>query len=153
MDLLFSVLGKALVPFAVLTAFALARRYLPAKSYPVTITASQPDLSERLQRKAWLVGTAMVLVAVTFAWSVHAILVGLNRHSSISRSAEGLRLWPQRAIWWFLPGFGAVALAWEITLQLWSKFGNRAEAALYNYWGFSVRALIAQVFFVGWVCC
>jgi len=134
MDLLFSVLGKALVPFAVLTAFAVARRYLPAKSYPVTITASQQDLSARFQRKAWPVGTAMVLVGIVFAWSVHAILVRLNQYSSTSHSAEGFRLWPQPAIWWFLPGFGAVALAWEITLQLWSEFGNREEAALYNYW-------------------
>jgi len=134
MDLFLSILGKALVPFAVLTAFAVARRYLPARAYPITITPPQQDLSERFQKIAWVVGPAMVLVGIAFAWAAHAILVGLKRYSSIAHSRGGFRLWPQPAIWWFLPGFGAVTLAWEITLQLWSKFGNREEAALYNYW-------------------
>jgi hypothetical protein len=42
-------------------------------------------------------------------------------------------LWPQTATWWFLPGFAAVALSWEVTLQIWSIF-DRREADLYGYW-------------------
>src|SRR6185312_12234598 len=41
---------------------------------------------------------------------------------------------PQSAIWWFFPGFGALALSYEITLQLWSLFGEREDAHLYSEW-------------------
>jgi len=41
---------------------------------------------------------------------------------------------PQTAIWWFLPGFAALTLAWEITLGAWSLIGDKKEVALYNYW-------------------
>ena len=135
MNLLFSILGKALVPFVGFTAFALARRYMPATSYPSTTKASQQELAERFQSTGWIVGIVMVVLGLTFAWGTHAILGGLNRYSSVSHSPNGFRLWPQPAIGWFFPGFGAVTLSWELTLQLWSKFRDREEAALYNYWG------------------
>lgn len=37
-------------------------------------------------------------------------------------------------MWWFLPGFAALTLAWDATLGAWSFFGGKEEAILYNCW-------------------
>lgn len=129
-----SFIGKALVPMAVYAAIALARRYLPASAEPPRTKLSVEDLSARFRTKRWIVTTGMVLVGISFASSTHAILVWLNRYNSVSQSPEGLRLWPQTAIWWFFPVFGSFTFSWELTLLLWGAFGDREEVELYDYW-------------------
>jgi hypothetical protein len=89
----------------------------------------------------------MALVGLVFAWSTHALLVLLSRYYAISQGGSGPWLSPQTAIWWFFPGFGAVALCYELTLQLWSAIGDRREAALYDFWnsrkaGFDCRRVL-----------
>jgi len=77
----------------------------------------------------------MIAVAVLFAWATHHWLVSLNRYLAASDGPEmSLRLWPQSAIWWFFPGFGSVALTWEITLMLWSALGQSETAKSYRLW-------------------
>ena len=125
---------KALVPLAVYSAFALARRYLPARSHPSDSEFSLDDLSARFATTQWLVNGGIILVGVTFAFSMHALLVSLNRYASTSQNPDGFRLWPQPAIWWFFPGFGALTISWELVLLLWSWFGNRRQAHLYESW-------------------
>ena len=125
---------KALVPVAVYSAFALARRYLPARSHPSDGGLSLDDLSARFATTQWLVNAGIVIVGVTFAISTHALLVSLNRYASTSQAPNGLRLWPQPAIWWFFPGFGALTFSWELTLLLWSLFGGYRDASLYESW-------------------
>jgi hypothetical protein len=143
-DQLFTFLGRALVVLAVFGVFALARRYFPAPAEPLGTGAAAEDLSARYNTTHWIVGASMMLVALGFVWSAHALLLWLSRYYSISRSGPGLQLWPQPAIWWFFPGFGATALCWELTLQLWSLLGSRHEANLYESWtnqkvGFNAR--------------
>jgi hypothetical protein len=128
-----NLVTKALIPVAVITVFSLARRYFPAKQ-PIEPGQSPSELSERFQRTQWIFGVSMIAVGVLFAICTHALLVGLNQNISFSKSPEGLRLWPQSAIWWFFPGFGALALSWEMTLLLWSTFGSPDDAKLYDYW-------------------
>jgi hypothetical protein len=125
--------GRAIVPFTVVFFFALARKYLK----PSTPLSEErlSSLDSRFQRTKWFIGCAIVAVAVLFAWATHYVLVSVNRYLAVSDSPEGsLHLWPQSTIWWFLPGFGAVALCWEITLQLWSAFGQPDTARLYRLW-------------------
>lgn len=76
----------------------------------------------------------MIVVGLLFAWTVHAILVRTNEYLAAGDGPTNIHLWPQSAIWWFLPGIGALTLAWEITLQVWSLFGGRREADLFGYW-------------------
>jgi len=113
--------------------FVLARKYLKPSA-----RLSEEQLSVldgRFQHTKWVVGVSMVLVVVVFAWVTHYVLVTLNRYLALSDGpTTSLHLWPQNAIWWFFPGFFAVALCWEITLRLWSAFGQPDTAKLYRLW-------------------
>ncbi len=95
---------------------------------------SLDDLDARFRSTKWAVGVSMLAVGVLFAWSVHAAFVWLNRFIATANGPADFRLWPQSAIWWFFPGIGGLTLCWEITLQLWSHFGNQDDANLYAYW-------------------
>jgi hypothetical protein len=132
--------AKAIVPAAVVIGFALARRYLKP-SAPLS-EAQLSALDERFQRTRWVVGASVIAIAVAFVWCTHYILVSLNHHLAASDGpGTWLHLWPQPAIWWFFPGFGAVALCWEITLQLWSAFGRADTARSYRLWSDSRAGL------------
>jgi hypothetical protein len=124
---------RAIVPFVVAVCFVLARKYLKPSA-----RLSEEQLSVldgRFQHTKWAVGVSMVLVVVVFAWVTHYVLVTLNRYLALSDGPKtSLHLWPQSAIWWFFPGFVAVALCWEITLRLWSAFGQPDTAKLYRLW-------------------
>lgn len=120
--------------FVVYVGFALARRYMPAASVKSPEPLSMADLENRFGHMQWIVGICMVLIGVLFALSTHAVLVWLNQYLATADGPAEFTLWPQRAIWWFFPGFGALTLSWEIVLQLWSDLGNRENARLYNYW-------------------
>ena len=67
----------------------------------------------------------------------------------MSDGPADFRIWPQSAIWWFFPGFGALTLSWEITLQLWSHLGNRDDASLYAYWSNQRTGLMQPGYFDG----
>lgn len=123
---------RAIVPFAVAVCFALARRYLkPSVRLPEDQLSA---LDERFRHTKWMVGISMVVVMVAFAWITHQVFVSLNRYLAASDGSGTLiRLWPSNAIWWFFPGFGALALCWEITFQLWSVF-DRDSARSCRLW-------------------
>lgn len=124
---------RAVVPVAVAVAFALARKYL--KPSARLSEAQLSALDTRFEQTKWVVGISLIVVGVLFAWITHYLFVLLNRYLAASDGPEGsLRLWPQTAIWWFFPGFGALALCWEITLELWSAFGQGDTARSYRLW-------------------
>jgi hypothetical protein len=125
--------AKGLVPVVIAACFVIARKYLkPSARLSETQLSA---LDARFQQTKWVVGAGMIAVAVLFAWTTHLLLVSLNRYLASSDGSEtSLRLWPQEAIWWFFPGFGAVALCWEITLKLWSAFGQGDTARSYRLW-------------------
>ena len=125
--------AKAIVPVVVAVCLALARKYL--KPSARLSEAQLSALDERFQRTKWVVGISIVAVALIFVWTTHYVLVSVNRYLAAGDGAEAsLHLWPQTAIWWFFPGFGALALCWEITLQLWSAFGRADTARSYRLW-------------------
>lgn len=125
--------ARAVVPAAVGVGFALARKYVKP-----SVRLSEYELSvldERFRRTKWIVGTSMVGVCVVFFWITHHVLVLLNNlFASGDGPTTSLRFWPQTAIWWFFPGFGAITLCWEITLQLWSFFGRAESSVSYRLW-------------------
>lgn len=147
-DQFISFLGKALVPFVVFLVFALARKHLPAASAePPKHARSKEDLTALFRHTQWIVGLCMLVLAILFALGTHALLVWLNRYLATADGPAYFHHWPQSAIWWFFPGFGAISLCWEMTLQLWSRFGNREKANLYSQWtnqsvGFDSRRIL-----------
>jgi hypothetical protein len=148
----FAGYGSGLVAAAVFLVFALARKYLaPAPGEPSAKEKYSPEeLDSRFGGVQWLVGLGTVVVGLAFTWSTHAALLWLNRSLANADGPARFELWPQSVIWWFFPGFGALALSWEITLQLWSYFGGRNEADLYSYWssqrvGFDSRRVLRWV--------
>jgi hypothetical protein len=130
-----SLLVKALIPFVVFLVFALARKYMPVAA----VKSSEQDyslaeLDTRFSGTQWVVGVSMVTIGFLFLICTHAAFVALNHAIAAADGPARFYLWPQSAIWWFFPGFGALALSWEITLQLWSVLGKREDASLYAQW-------------------
>jgi hypothetical protein len=76
----------------------------------------------------------MLAVGSVIAWGLHSILVSLSQFFVSLEGPSAFALLPQTAIWWFLPGFAALSLAWEVTLGAWSLVGDKRDVALYNYW-------------------
>lgn len=147
-DQVIRFLSNALVPVIVSLAFVLARKYLAATSVePSEHAPPQEDQAARFRSTRWIVGFSMAVTGILFAFSAHALLVRLNRYLANADGPAHFRQWPQSAIWWFFPGFGAICLCWEIVLQLWSRFGNHQTAALYSDWtnqsaGFDSRRVL-----------
>jgi hypothetical protein len=132
---IFEFLAKASVPVIVLLVFSLARRYMsaatlkpPERAYP------REDLDLRFSNVQWLVGAGMVVIGVLFACGSYAALLKTNRFLASFDGPANFWIWPQSAIGWFFPGFGAITLSWELVLQVWARFGNRDEANIYSYW-------------------
>jgi hypothetical protein len=128
-------LVKAAIPVAVVVVLALARKYMAVSvARPSERSHSRAELDARFISDQWIVGLQMAVVGVVFAWVTHEALLWTNRYLSKGDGGVEFHLWPQSAIWWFFPGFGALCLCWEITLRLWALFGHKEAARLYNYW-------------------
>jgi hypothetical protein len=137
-------LVRASIPAVVLTVFALARRFFPAKSArEFGTTYSIEELNVRFRSKQWLFGVGMVLTGTVIALGTHFFLASLNRLGAVLDGPAELVLPPQAAIWWILPIFAGIAMAWETTLGLWSLLGDKKEAALYAYWTMATAGLDA----------
>ena len=110
-------LGRALVPIAVLVVFALARRFLLVTPEP-PLSGAHRMICRSFQNYAMDIrdqhggGWPCVRMVNPRTPSLAEPLY------SMSQSGSEPRLLPQTAIWWFFPGFGAVALGYELTLQL-----------------------------------
>lgn len=139
---------KIAVPVAVALVFALARRYMSAaKLKPPAGKHSREDLDTRFSRVQWFVGAGTALLGILFALGSYEFFFRMNRFLAGFDGPADFWIWPQGTIWWFFPGFGALALAWELVLLIWTRFGNRDEAHLYSYWssdkiGFDSRKML-----------
>ncbi len=128
-------LSRLVVPMAVLGTFALARKYLPAlppKDDKQHLSAD--GLDEACRGLQLPVSLSMLAIVIALVFGIHALLVFLNGYFSRLDDPILYRIPPQTAIWWFLPGFAAITLCWEIVLRLWSAFGDPNRAAQYAYW-------------------
>lgn len=143
-----SYLGRLVIPVAVYGTFALARKYIPAKANDQSL--DQPHVTRRdetFSGTQWIVGGATALVIAGVIFLTHALLVFLSEWYAALDGPASFRLFPQTAIWWFFPGFGALTTGYEIVLQLWSRFGDASRVARYNAWsnekaGFDGRRLL-----------
>jgi hypothetical protein len=128
-------LVRAAIPVAIGVVLALARKYMPvAPVSPAQGSTSMLELEARFGSIQTFVGLSMVLVGVAFVLVTYEAFVWANRYLAAADGPAEMRLWPQSAIWWFFPGFGALCFSWGITLRLWAWLGQSHVPALYNYW-------------------
>ena len=131
---LLQLLPGLLVPVAVYSVLALARRYSPPAKLNTNKDLAPAVLEERFQVTQWFVNSGTVLVMVLVFWVGYESLSNLNRWVASSEGASYFQLLPTRVIWGFFPGFAAVALSWDLVLLIWSACGGRAVVARYKYW-------------------
>jgi hypothetical protein len=134
MSVIGAIFGKAIVIVAVFAAFAVLRKHVAIRSEVSDDEKSFDDLESRFNTARWLFPLCMVAVGITLSWATHIALSWLNQYFAERESPGALQLLPQTAIWWFFPGFAALAFAYELTLQLWSTFGSRGDADSYSDW-------------------
>jgi len=130
---LVDALPKIAVPVAVGIGFALFRKYLPASRKQAQSQASG-DIAEHFTGTYVLVNGCLIVIGLALGFSVYKLLVSTNLWFAELDSPSRFQLLPTKAIWWFLPGFGALCLSWEITLTLWSLFGDRERIARFVEW-------------------
>jgi hypothetical protein len=125
--------AKAAIPALVAIVFGLARRYAP----PSAKSSSLPSLEEleaRFSVTQWIVAAAMIGIGLLIFMTLHEMLVSTNRYLADMDGPAAFILLPQSAIWWFLPGFAALTLTWDLTLWAWSLVGSKQAALQYEYW-------------------
>lgn len=76
----------------------------------------------------------MLVVMVLFALGTWFVLSRANRLIASLDGPNAIHLLPQSAIWWFFPGFGALACSYEITLQVLARFVGRETTDMFNDW-------------------
>jgi hypothetical protein len=125
----------AIIAAAIVGAMALFKRLFPAKNLDSTLSEHKfSDLDDRFMALRVRVIGGMIAIAIVFFFGSWQALTSLNRFLAIMDSPSSLHLLPQTAIWFFFPGFGAIALCWEITLQVWALFDNRDTVNLFSDW-------------------
>jgi hypothetical protein len=138
---------RALIPALVAIVFLLARRYLPASASVVV----PPEEARRFSRLQWYVAGIVILVALCFGLCSYAALAWLNRLLANGNPAIRFVLLPDPAIWAIFPFLGGILSAWELTMRLWARFGNRLQARHYEAWanqkaGFNATRLSRVLF-------
>jgi len=92
------------------------------------------ELDDRFEHLRGRVIGGMLLIGVAFLFGSWLALKYTNLAlATIGRPAT-FRFLPQTAIWWFFPGFGALSLCWELTLQVMALFMGRDTVNLFSDW-------------------
>ena len=120
-----------LVPAAVIAVLGLLRRYLPARA---ARSAQHSRVIEDFSGVNVAVYGCMIVVGITFVLFMHWALVAGNRYFAKADGPGAFVFFPSGAIWWFLPGFGALCLTWELTLFICSIFAGREKITRFIDW-------------------
>jgi hypothetical protein len=131
----YELFTRGIVLAAVAASMSLFRKLMPAaKRNALVGSLDAPELDDRfLPLKRRVIG-AMIAVAVLFALGSWFALVSINKALASLDGPTLIRLLPEPAIWCFFPGFGALVLSWEITLQIWALFSSREKVNLFSDW-------------------
>jgi hypothetical protein len=92
------------------------------------------DLFARFRDRQVIVNICNFVVAVAFFFGVRYGFEAINHRLAGPALPDQIQLFRDPIIWYFFAGFGALTLPWEITLQVWSLFGNRRTVFLYRQW-------------------
>jgi len=69
-----------------------------------------------------LVNICMLAIGLIVLMGFHLFLITGNRFFASLDGPGNITIYPSSAIWWFLPGFASVCLAWEITYDIWQRW-------------------------------
>lgn len=122
----YSVLPRILVPLAIGVAFALFRRYFPAKP---DLTLQRYDRPEGKRLPTGAFSAITIAMALAIAVAGYFTLVATNHFFAKSDGPALAQAFPTPAIWCFLPGFAALAVPWPLTIALLRRSTYRDEAA------------------------
>ncbi len=129
------IVRLAIVPAVVILALTLFKRLFPAGRGSHKIGEEQlSKLDERFSPLRGRVIGGVIAVGLLFLFGSWLALSWANRFLARADGPALFQFLPQTAIWWFFPGLGAVALCWELTLQIWALFGDRATVNLFSDW-------------------
>jgi hypothetical protein len=127
-------LARGLTIAIVFLVLSLVRRFVPAEPPKTDQSISLDELDSRFASTKSVVYGGMVVLGLAMGFGLYFALRDLNRYLATLDGPVEFVLYPESATWWFLPMFGALALSWEVTLGIWSLFGDRREVALFGYW-------------------
>lgn len=102
------------VPGAVVVFMRLMRRYLPAARASTHRDANMPE--EDFAHLQWVTGLSALVVADVLGFASYRPLMVANQVIADSDGPAVFRLPPTKALWIFLPMFGAISLSWGVTL-------------------------------------
>jgi hypothetical protein len=137
-----------IVPVAVAFVLGFARRYLRPPAHP-RLQLTEASRSE-FQRIAHIANFATCAVMPLFAFTTYKLLLTINQHFADAGGPAQFQLLPSRDIWMFFPGFGALALSWEITLKIWSLFAGRKKVEEFEVWA-ATRAGLDSTKMLRWL--
>lgn len=121
-----SWLPRAIVPVSISIAFGIFRKYFPAKEDP-TLTRYDRHNGPRLPNGVF--GFATVSFGLLLGIGGYFALAGMNRLYARVDGPALLHVYPTNAIWWFLPGFAAIALPWPLGIHLLRRSKYKDDAA------------------------
>ena len=129
-----SSIARGAIPAIVILSLFMFRKLFPSKAASRKIDWDSDELYDRFKPLSWRIWTCFVAVMIIFAFGTWFVLSRVNMLLATIGAPQAIHLLPEPAIWWFFPGFGALACSWEITQQIFSSFVGREEINLYNDW-------------------
>jgi len=127
---------RSTITIAAIAGFmALARKLFPSTKPGIKPPVMDEEaLEDRFLPLRGKIITGMILIGILVGLLIYCSLVGLNRLLASLDGPAQFRYYPESAIWWFLPGFGAITLCWELTLQLWALFVGHDLVDTFSNW-------------------
>lgn len=90
--------------------------------------------ARRFSSLQWPVGAAILSVGLLFGFVSYEVLLRANHALLFQQPSSRFTLLPDHWLWMFLPLFGGISLAWELTLRLWMVLGDPLQAKKYESW-------------------
>jgi hypothetical protein len=108
---------------------------LSFESHPSGLTEDQiENLEAQFAEQQTIVNLCCIPSGLTFLFVAHASFVAISQSLMNSDGISGFRVPYQPVIYWFMAGFGALSLCFEITLQIWALFIGHTIVNLYADW-------------------
>jgi len=110
----YSWVPRACVPVGIAVVFAVFRKYFPARTDG---SLTRYDRTDGKRLPTGVFNAVTIAMALLIAGGGYFVLHGLNRLFAKADGPALLQVFPGAAIWFFLPGFAALAIPWPLTIR------------------------------------
>lgn len=117
---------KLFIPAAIGLVFAIFRRYFPPKP---DLTLDRYDRPEGKRLPTGVFGAVTIAMGIAVGVGGYFSLLAINHQFAKTDGVAILQVFPVSAIWFFLPGFAALAIPWPLTIALLRRSAYRDDAA------------------------